>query len=344
MKVTFFGTGTSQGVPVIGCRCDVCTSSDSKDKRLRTSILIEICGKKILIDAGPDFRQQLLRGGIADLDAILLTHEHKDHTGGLDDVRALNYLNRKPVEIYAEKRVLDSIRSEYSYAFADNPYPGVPEMNLNTLDDRTPFKVGDVEIIPLRVFHYRLPVLGFRIGDLAYITDANRIEPSVMQKIHGCTVLVINALRKEAHLSHFTLSQALDVARESGAGQTYLTHISHQMGLHKDVEKELPDNVKLAYDCLTVEIDEFKLTTIVNPNMSYLLKIKDATFKKFQYCVFRDTNWEMSPEENWAITGTNGSGKTTFLEIVEGRLMKTKGELVSVCLLSYSGEFMSLER
>jgi phosphoribosyl 1,2-cyclic phosphate phosphodiesterase len=216
--------------------------------------LLEICNKKILIDAGPDFRQQLLRGGIAELDAILLTHEHKDHTGGLDDVRALNYISGKPVDIYAEKRVLDSIRAEYPYAFADNPYPGVPEMNLNTLDDKTLFKVGEVEIVPIRVFHYRLPVLGFRIGDLVYITDANKIEPSEMRKIYGCSVLVINALRKEPHLSHFTLSQALEVARESGARQTYLTHISHQMGLHEAVEKELPDNVQLAYDRLTVKI------------------------------------------------------------------------------------------
>jgi phosphoribosyl 1,2-cyclic phosphate phosphodiesterase len=252
--MTFLGTGTSQGVPVIGCRCDVCISPDSKDKRLRTSILIEKCNKKILIDAGPDFRQQLLRSGIADLDAIFLTHEHKDHTGGLDDVRALNYISGRPVEIYAEKRVLDSIRTEYQYAFADNPYPGVPEMNLNTIDDKTPFKVGEVEIVPLRVFHHRLPVLGFRIGDLVYITDANKIELPEMQKIYGCKVLIINALRKKAHLSHFTLSQALDIARESGASQTYLTHISHQMGLHEAVEKELPNNVNLAYDCLTVKI------------------------------------------------------------------------------------------
>jgi phosphoribosyl 1,2-cyclic phosphate phosphodiesterase len=254
--MTFFGTGTSQGVPVIGCKCDVCTSSDSKDKRLRSSILIEICNKKILIDAGPDFRQQLLRGKISDLDAILLTHAHKDHTGGLDDVRALNYINRKPIEIYAEKQVLDSIRSEYSYAFADNPYPGVPEMNLNTIDSKTLFNVDGIEIIPLRVFHYKLPVVGFRIKNLVYITDANKIENPEMEKIFGCKVLVINALRKEAHLSHFSLSQALNVARESGAGQTYLTHISHQMGLHKVVEKELPENVKFAYDCLTVEIPE----------------------------------------------------------------------------------------
>jgi phosphoribosyl 1,2-cyclic phosphate phosphodiesterase len=231
-------------------------SANSKDKRLRTSILIETCGKKILIDAGTDFRQQLLRGGITNLDAILLTHEHKDHTGGLDDVRALNYINKKPVEIYAEERVLNSIRSEYPYAFTDNPYPGVPEMNLNTIIDKANFLVGDVEIIPVRVFHYRLPVLGFRINDLVYITDASKIEKSEMKKIYGCKILVINALRKERHLSHFCLSQAVEVSLKSEAAQTYFTHISHQMGLHEDVEKELPENIKLAYDCLTIEIPE----------------------------------------------------------------------------------------
>jgi phosphoribosyl 1,2-cyclic phosphate phosphodiesterase len=231
-------------------------STDSRDRRLRTSLLIEICDTKILIDAGPDFRQQLLREDISNLDAILLTHEHKDHTGGLDDVRALNYISKQPVEIYAEKRALDSIRAEYPYAFVADPYPGVPEMNLNTIVDSVPFRAGNIEIVPIRAFHHKLPVLGFRAGGLAYITDANRIEPSEMRKICGCEVLVINALRKEAHLSHFTLSQALEVARASAARRTYLTHISHQMGLHRTVEKELPANVALAYDGLTVEIPE----------------------------------------------------------------------------------------
>jgi phosphoribosyl 1,2-cyclic phosphate phosphodiesterase len=229
-------------------------SSDQKDKRLRASVAIEIRGKKILVDAGPDFRQQLLRAGISNLDAILLTHEHKDHIGGLDDVRALNHISGKPVEIYAETRVLNAIRSEYPYAFAENPHPGIPQMNLNPIDDETPFTVGRIEIVPIRVLHYRLPILGFRIADLVYITDANAINPHEMKKIYGCKILVINALRKEQHLSHFILSQALQVARESEAQQTYLTHISHQMGLHRHVEKELPANVKLAYDGLSVDI------------------------------------------------------------------------------------------
>jgi phosphoribosyl 1,2-cyclic phosphate phosphodiesterase len=228
-------------------------STDSRDKRLRTSILIELHHKKILIDAGPDFRQQLLRNNTSHLDAILLTHEHKDHTGGLDDVRALNYISGKPVEIYAEKRVLNSIRSEYPYAFTDNPCPGVPVMNLNTVNCKTPFMVDQIEIVPIRVFHHKLPILGYRINNLVYITDANMIEPDEMKKIRGCEILIINALRKENHLSHFTLSQALKVSSESGAAQTYLTHVSHHMGRHADVSKELPENVELAYDCLTAE-------------------------------------------------------------------------------------------
>jgi len=256
MRITFLGSGTSQGVPVIGCKCSVCMSHDKKDKRLRTSALIEVCNKKILIDAGPDFRQQLLREGVSTLDAILLTHEHKDHIGGLDDVRALNYISGKPVEIYAEERVLNAVRSEYQYAFAENPYPGVPDMNLNEITPGISFMVGDIEIVPIRALHYRLPVLGFRIGGLVYITDANKIEPIEMEKISRCKILVINALRKTEHLSHFALFQALKVSQKSRAEQTYLTHISHQMGLHEDVEEQLPENVKFAYDCLSLEIPE----------------------------------------------------------------------------------------
>jgi phosphoribosyl 1,2-cyclic phosphate phosphodiesterase len=231
-------------------------SQDTKNKRLRASALIEVCGKKILIDAGPDFRQQLLREGVSMLDAILLTHEHKDHTGGLDDVRALNYISGKPVEIYAEERVLTAVRSEYQYAFATNPYPGVPDMNLNKITPGTSFMIGDIEITPIRAFHYKLPVLGFRIGSLVYITDANKIEPVEMEKISGCKTLVINALRQTVHLSHFALFQALEVSQKSGAEQTYLTHVSHQMGLHEEVEKQLPENVRFAYDRLSVKVPE----------------------------------------------------------------------------------------
>jgi phosphoribosyl 1,2-cyclic phosphate phosphodiesterase len=207
----------------------------------------------VLIDAGPDFRQQLLRAGVSDLSAILLTHEHKDHIGGLDDVRALNYLSGSPVDVYAERRVLDAVRAEYSYAFVENPYPGTPEMNLHEIRcDRT-FSVGRVTIVPLRVFHHRLPILGFRIGDFVYVTDANRIDQREMEKMHGCRLLVINALRKQVHLAHFSLTQALDVAQKVGAQLTLLTHISHQMGRQADVEGELPPTVAFARDGLTVE-------------------------------------------------------------------------------------------
>jgi phosphoribosyl 1,2-cyclic phosphate phosphodiesterase len=234
-------------------------SHDTKDKRLRSSVLIEICNKKILVDAGPDFRQQLLREGISKLDAILLTHEHKDHIGGLDDVRALNYISGKPVEIYAEERVLNSVRLEYPYAFAANPYPGVPEMNLNKITDNTPFFIDNVKIDPLRVFHHKLPIFGFRIGGLVYITDANKIDDCEMEKISGCEVLIINALRREPHLSHFTLSEALIVSQKSEAQQTYLTHVSHQMGLHKEMGKNLPENVKFAYDGLVLDLKNLKI-------------------------------------------------------------------------------------
>ena len=256
MKITFLGTGTSQGVPVIGCKCDVCTSPDERDKRLRSSALVETDGYRLLIDAGPDFRQQLLRADVADLSAILLTHEHKDHTGGLDDVRALNYLAGAPMDVYAESRVLDAVRAEYSYAFVENPYPGTPEMNLHEIRCDETFSVGRVGIVPLRVFHHKLPILGFRIGDLVYVTDANGIDRSELEKMRGCRLLVLNALRKREHLAHFSLAQALDVARRVGAQRTLLTHVSHLMGKHGEVESELPPTVELARDGLTVVISD----------------------------------------------------------------------------------------
>lgn len=253
MKVTFLGTGTSQGVPIIACKCEVCESADPHDKRLRSSVLVEVDGTTILVDAGPDFRQQMLRKRVTDLDAILLTHEHKDHVAGLDDVRAFNYILGRPMDIYAQQRVLNHLKVEFSYVFSDNPYPGVPQMRLHPLDGDA-FFVKNVGVVPIKVQHYRLPILGFRIGDFTYITDANAIDGREKEKLLGTKVLVLNALRREAHISHFTLSEALALAAEIKPQATYLTHISHQMGRYQEVVKELPKNVFLAYDGLMVDI------------------------------------------------------------------------------------------
>ena len=253
MKVTFLGTGTSQGVPIIACSCPVCQSDDSHDKRLRSSAMVEVDGVRILIDAGPDFRQQMLREGVKDLDAILLTHEHKDHVGGLDDVRAFNYVLQRPMDIYALERVLGHLKVEFSYVFSEKPYPGVPQMALHPIGNE-PFSVKGVEVIPISVRHFRLPVSAYRINDFTYITDANYISEEEKQKLVGTRVLVVNALRREEHISHFTLSQALELIREVKPEVAYLTHISHQLGRYADVLKELPENVFLAYDGLCVEV------------------------------------------------------------------------------------------
>lgn len=255
IKLTFLGTGTSQGIPVISCGCWVCTSDDSRDKRLRTSALVETAGVTIVIDAGPDFRAQMLSRDVKRLDAILLTHEHKDHISGLDDVRAFNYTSGKPVDIYAEERVLGVVRKDYDYAFGENRYPGVPDMNLHAIDER-PFTVRGVEVIPVRGRHYELPVLGFRIGALAYLTDFNHIDDSELEKLKGVDTLVVNALRKEHHMSHFTLGSALEVGWRSGAKNVYLTHISHQMGRHGQESRTLPEWARFAYDGLSVEVPE----------------------------------------------------------------------------------------
>ncbi len=253
MKLTFLGTGTSQGVPVIACPCPVCQSTDEHDKRLRTSALVEVDGVNILIDAGPDFRQQMLRANVKQLDGILLTHEHKDHIGGLDDVRAFNFVNRKPMDIYAEERVQNALKQEYAYVFADQRYPGIPEMNLFNLDGY-PFDVCGVKVQPIRCFHYKLPVFGFRIGDLTYITDANFISEEEKEKMVGTKYLVINALRKQKHISHFTLGEALKLIEELSPRKAFITHISHQMGFYEEIMAELPQNVCLAYDGLVVDI------------------------------------------------------------------------------------------
>lgn len=247
MEVIILGTGTSQGVPVIGCKCEVCTSKNPQDNRLRSSVIIKIEGINILIDASPDFRQQMLRQNIDKLDAIVFTHEHKDHIGGLDDVRAFNFLTKKPMEIYAEKRVQEALRREYSYVFSDNNYPGIPRLNLNTIDE-TPFYIKNIKVTPIRVMHYNLPIFGFRIGDFTYITDANYISEEELQKIFGTKILILNALRKEKHLSHYSLEEALEIIKIISPRKAFLTHLSHNMGLHDKINPQLPDNVALAYD------------------------------------------------------------------------------------------------
>ena len=249
--VTFLGTGTSQGVPPIGCNSEVCLSKNPKDKRLRTSIHLSYNDKSIVIDTGPDFRYQLIRENIHDVDAVLFTHEHRDHTAGLDDIRAINFNhNQKCVPVYCHDRVLKSLKDQFSYIFMEVPYPGIPLVDFNLID-KTPFTLFGEEIIPLEVMHYKLPVLGFRIGNFAYITDANYISEEEMAKLVGVEVLVLNALRRTDHISHFTLSEATEIAKGIGARQTYFTHMSHQMGLHDAVCKELPDGIDLAYDGLT---------------------------------------------------------------------------------------------
>jgi phosphoribosyl 1,2-cyclic phosphate phosphodiesterase len=255
VKITFLGTGTSQGVPVIACECETCLSDDNHDKRLRTSVLIEDNETTIAIDAGPDFRQQMLRENVRRLDAIILTHEHKDHIAGLDDVRAFNYKNQGAIDIFAEERVQKAVRKEYSYVFAEYQYPGIPKMRLNLITDYG-FNVKGVALIPLRVFHYRLPVYGFRIGNFAYVTDANYIPEETKEKLFGVKYLVINALRKEKHISHFSLREAINVVREVSPRKAFITHISHQMGLHEEVGVTLPPQIMLAYDGLSFLCDE----------------------------------------------------------------------------------------
>lgn len=253
MKITFLGTGTSQGVPVIACRCQVCNSADFRDKRLRSSILIEKGTTAVVIDSGPDFRQQMLRAEVNHIDGLLFTHEHKDHIAGMDDIRAYNYVHHEKVNIYANLQVQEALHREFPYVFADFKYPGVPEINMHTIDESA-FSIGEIEFLPVPVLHYRLPVLGFRIGDFTYITDANHITEQSMSLIRGSKIIVINALRREPHVSHFTLDEALEVIGKLGPEKAYLTHISHQLGMHDDVNAELPAHVQCAYDGLVIEI------------------------------------------------------------------------------------------
>jgi len=254
MKITFLGTGTSQGVPVIACPCAVCQSTDPKDNRLRTSILIETDDKTIVVDSGPDFRYQLLREGVKNLDAVLFTHEHKDHIAGLDDIRPFNYLLHKVIDVYATDRVQTALKREFYYIFAETRYHGLPQINLHSVVNGEEFKIGNSNIIPFEVMHHLLPITGYRIGDFTYITDAKTISETSFEKIKGTKILVINALQKEPHISHFTLNEAIVFAQKVGAEATYLTHISHNLGLHKKVELDLPVGIKLAFDGLKIEL------------------------------------------------------------------------------------------
>lgn len=279
-KLTFLGTGTSQGVPMIGCGCDVCRSADTRDKRLRASALVEYEDMTILIDAGPDFRQQMLRADVSHVDAILLTHNHKDHTGGLDDIRAFNYIEKRATEIYCEKYVEDSLRLEYGYAFAEKKYPGAPEWHVHNIDNKpfticcggpyevltwTPGKgyehtiagtdeaVRSTEIIPVRGMHYRLPVLGYRFGNIAYCTDMNHIPEEEFEKLQGLDHFIINCVKYGKHISHFSIEEAVATAQKVGAKHSWLTHLSHQLPCHAQLEKDLPKGILPAYDGLVIE-------------------------------------------------------------------------------------------
>lgn len=253
IKITFLGTGTSSGVPMIGCDCEVCTSSNKKDNRLRSSIMVETANTTIVVDTTPDFRYQMLRLGVKKVDAIIFTHPHKDHMAGLDDIRAFNYINRKPMEVYCNYLTEEALRRDFYYAFSDTKYPGVPEINLNTITDQ-PFFVNELLIQPVLVWHMKMPVLGFRFGPFTYITDANFIEPAEKEKIKGSEVMVVNALRKEKHISHYNLEEAVALVQELQVPEAYFTHISHQLGLHNSIENELPAGIHLSYDGLSIQL------------------------------------------------------------------------------------------
>ena len=282
-RLTFLGTGTSQGVPIIGCGCPVCRSEDPRDKRLRASALVRWKGLTILIDCGPDFRTQMLRAGVNHLDAVLLTHNHKDHTGGVDDLRSFNLIEAKPVNIYCEEYVMKALRQEYSYAFAEKKYPGSPEWNIHLIDSSKPFKIHSnaedddltwvsgsgyyrtpvtlcdplppVEVIPIQGWHHKekvLSVLGFRFGNIAYITDMNLVEESEFEKLRGLDAVTVNCVKRTKHFSHFSLDEALAFFERVGAKESYITHISHLLPAYEEFEKELPPHVHLAYDGLTI--------------------------------------------------------------------------------------------
>ena len=252
--IEFLGTGTSSGVPMIACQCTVCSSNNKKDNRLRSSILIKSEKTVVVVDTTPDFRYQMLRSNVNHLDAILFTHSHKDHIAGLDDIKAYNFISQRPMSLFANTETCDALRRDFYYAFADKKYPGIPQLDLN-LVDHEPFSVMDIDVMPIKVKHLNMDVHGYRFGDFTYITDANHIDDSEKEKIKGTQVLVINALRKEKHLSHFTLQEAIDLATELEIPTTYFTHLSHQMGLHDEVSESLPKGMFLAYDGLVLDVN-----------------------------------------------------------------------------------------
>ncbi|UXP31451.1 MBL fold metallo-hydrolase [Reichenbachiella agarivorans] len=247
MKITFLGTGTSQGIPVIACECAVCSSVDFKNQRLRSSILIEKDNTTLVVDTGPDFRQQMLLNRVKQLDAVLFTHEHKDHVAGLDDIRSFNFKQKMDMPIYARPSVIDRLKEEFSYVFADTKYPGVPTVEVHPIQNQ-PFTINGVDIEPVEVMHFQLPVYGFKIGSFAYITDAKTIADEEKEKLKGLDVLVLNALQIKEHISHFTLSEALALVNELKPKKAFFTHISHYLGLHQEVQKTLPPHVSLAFD------------------------------------------------------------------------------------------------
>jgi phosphoribosyl 1,2-cyclic phosphate phosphodiesterase len=254
MKITFLGTGTSQGVPMIGCECEVCRSKDPLDKRLRTSILISNDGKNVVVDTGPDFRYQMLRENVKTLEAVVFTHEHKDHIAGMDDIRAYNYLQQRDMDLYATSGVQEALKRDFFYAFNNSKYPGVPKAVLHEIHHGKRFSLIGLDFTPFEVMHLKLPVTGYRVGDFSYITDANFISEESKKIIRGSKVIVLNALRKEKHVSHFTLDEAVAMMQELSPEKGYFVHMSHQIGMHEEVNKSLPENIRLAYDGLVINL------------------------------------------------------------------------------------------
>jgi len=255
MKITFLGTGTSQGVPVIGCTCETCLSGDPRDKRLRVSVAIEVHGKNLLIDVGPDFRYQMLRAGFSKIDAILVTHEHRDHVAGLDDIRPINFRYQMDMPVYATQKVQKALRKAYDYIF-DNNYPGLPQVVFKTIDKDTSFQVGDTKITPIEYLHAKLPVMGFRIGNFAYITDIKTIEEDQLEYLKDLDILVLSALHFQNHYSHLNVEEALDLASKIKAKTTYFTHFSHHIGKAESMEDKLPPTMFMAYDQLVLELPD----------------------------------------------------------------------------------------